>query len=73
MKIITYLLFFSNIFYTIFICIYLALTLNDENVLYCIFFIVFLGIFEIFYIMMSFMIFCSEDKFFLLNLYENSI
>ena len=74
MKIITYLLFYSNIFYTILICIYF--TLYDENILdciACIFFIVFLGIYEIFYIMISFVIFCSEDKFFMFNIYEGFI
>ena len=73
MKIITYILFFSNIFYTILNCIYLAFTFNDENALYWIFFIVFLGVFEIFYIMISFVMFCSEDKFFFLGIYEGFI
>ena len=61
-KIITYLLFFYTIFYSILIFIFLALK-DEKAILSCLLFIIFLGVYDIFYIMLSFPIFCSEDKF----------
>ena len=65
MKKIFYLLFFANILYILFIIIGIALKLIKADELGFVFFIVFLGGFELFYIMLSFIIFCSEDKFYM--------
>ena len=73
MKKIFYLLFFANILYIYFIIIGIALKLIKTDEVVCIFFIAFLGGFELFYIMLSFMIFCSEDKFSMFMIYHGFI
>ena len=64
-------LFFANILYILFIIIGIALELIKADEIGFIFFIVFLGVFELFYIMLSFMIFCSEDKFSMFMIYHS--
>ena len=61
-RVFTYLLFFLHIFYLILLIIYFPLILDEDNVLYCLSFIIISGIMEIFYIYLSLFIFCSENK-----------
>ena len=71
MKKIFYLLFFANILYILFIIIGITLELIKTNEITFLLFIVFLGLFELFYIMLSLTIFCSEDKFSMFMIYHS--
>ena len=70
MKFITYLLFFTDIIYTIIIVIYLVLTGKISE---CLEFIIFLGCFEVIYIMLSCVVFCYQDIFLVLHMYDGFI
>ena len=58
----TYILFFVNIIYIITLIIYFYYTFDEKAFEECIFFLVFSGIFESFYIIISFLIFFCNNK-----------
>ena len=58
----TYILFFVNIIYIITLIIYFYYTFDEKAFEECIFFLVFSGIFESFYIIYSFLIFFCKSK-----------